>query len=130
MESRLERFSRLITALEQLCAHARLQLRHGDWTGTLDSLSRSWALVEDLGPLADALRGENQLPPLLLARARALLAEHESVRKSIAEQLASLRTELDDTKAASARLRRISPAYGSYRFQHAGDAPRRLESVG
>ncbi len=130
MESRLERFSRLITALEQLCAHARLQLRHGDWTGTLDSLSRSWALVEDLGPLAEALRSENQLPGLLLARSRELLSQHESISRTITERLASLRSEIDDTKAASARLRRITPAYGSYRLQGGSEAPRRLESVG
>ncbi len=130
MESRLERFSRLISALEQLCARARLQLNHGQWEESLDSLSRSGALVSDLGPLADALRREDQLPALMLARSRALLTDHEGIRSLIAERLSSLRVELDETKAASSRLRRISPAYGGTKSQLSGNTPRRLESVG
>lgn len=114
MESKLSRVERLIQALELLAGRTATQLAGHDFTGVLDSLSRADSLVADLGPNAEELRKNGELPSLLLDRARALVIKHQKLHTLVSERMSLLQRELKENTQASSRLKRIKPVYSAY----------------
>ena len=122
METSAQRCLRIVAALEDLVHQESASLAKRDWTSVE-------AVQERAGPLVDFLAAHSPTSAddaALRARIAALQQRREETSRSLGEQIAQARIELQQAQAAKRRLSRIAPAYGS----GVSVTPHRLQAMG
>ncbi len=106
MESPARRFTRLLTALEDVVEQEEATLQARDFSAVSEVQRRAAPLVSGLGALSLAV-----VDGPALARIAALLARRQHSMEWLESQLAVTRTELAAVQHSLAQVTRIAPAY-------------------
>lgn len=107
MEAPRQKFSRLLSALDDLVGREAASLAHGDFDAVAEIQARAEPLVAGLAAL-----GAEAADEVARARAAALLARRQHSIDFLETQLAIAREELAAIRASAGRVARIAPAYG------------------
>lgn len=107
METPTQMCARLVAALEDLANQEAATLQARDFARAVEIQDRAAPLVDLLVAHAPEVTDES-----IRARVAALLEKRNRTGEWLAEQMAKVREELQQTRAAQGRAAKIAPAYG------------------
>jgi hypothetical protein len=112
METPAQMCTRLVAALEDLANQEAATLQARDFAGAIAIQDRAAPLVELL-----VAHAEDVTDASTRARIAAFMVKRNQTGEWLAEQMAKVREELQQTHVAQRRAAKVGPAYGSRRHE-------------